>query len=145
MKNNQKGITLVALVITIIVLLILAGVTIAALSGDNGILSRASQSRYQDQIGQTKDQISMVVYEATTEFYNNKYVANTETRTVGVAIKEAISAAITARKFSAATVAFEGSGASAKITITPQADSSKKVEATFDEASGKIGTWSNPS
>ena len=39
MKNNQRGITLVALVITIIVLLILAGVTIAALSGDNGILT----------------------------------------------------------------------------------------------------------
>ena len=34
MKNNEKGITLVALVITIIVLLILAGVTILALSGD---------------------------------------------------------------------------------------------------------------
>ena len=43
MKNNQKGITLVALVITIIVLLILAGVTIAALSGENGILTRSSQ------------------------------------------------------------------------------------------------------
>ena len=33
--KNTKGITLIALVITIIVLLILAGVTIAALSGDN--------------------------------------------------------------------------------------------------------------
>ena len=40
MKRNakkNKGITLIALVITIIVLLILAGVTIASLSGDNGI------------------------------------------------------------------------------------------------------------
>ena len=36
--NKQKGITLVALVITIIVLLILAGVTMAALSGPYGIL-----------------------------------------------------------------------------------------------------------
>ena len=33
---NQRGITLIALVITIIVLLILAGVTIATLTGDNG-------------------------------------------------------------------------------------------------------------
>ena len=33
--NSNKGITLIALVITIIVLLILTGVTIAALSGDN--------------------------------------------------------------------------------------------------------------
>ena len=35
----NKGITLIALVITIIVLLILAGVTIATLTGDNGILT----------------------------------------------------------------------------------------------------------
>lgn len=40
MKNN-KGITLIALVVTIIVLLILAGVSIAMLTGDNGILSQA--------------------------------------------------------------------------------------------------------
>ena len=35
-RFNQKGITLIALVITIIVLLILAGVTIAMLTGENG-------------------------------------------------------------------------------------------------------------
>ena len=44
MKRN-KGITLIALVITIIVLLILAGITIAALSGENGILIRATEAR----------------------------------------------------------------------------------------------------
>ena len=46
MKNlkDQKGITLVALVITIIVLLILAGVSLSLVVGDNGILGRASNS-----------------------------------------------------------------------------------------------------
>ena len=39
-KQKNNGITLIALVITIIVLLILAGVTIATLTGDNGILTR---------------------------------------------------------------------------------------------------------
>ena len=43
--RSNKGITLIALVITIIVLLILAAVTINALSGDNGILKRASQAK----------------------------------------------------------------------------------------------------
>ena len=43
--KNQKGITLIALVITIIVLLILAGVSIAMLTGDNGILTQASRSK----------------------------------------------------------------------------------------------------
>lgn len=42
---NKKGITLIALVITIIVLLILAGVTIATLTGDNGILTQAGNAK----------------------------------------------------------------------------------------------------
>ena len=45
MIKKERGITLIALVITIIVLLILAGVTIAALSGENGILKRATEAR----------------------------------------------------------------------------------------------------
>ncbi len=45
LKVNNKGITLIALVITIIVLLILAGVAIATLTGDNGILTKAASSK----------------------------------------------------------------------------------------------------
>ena len=41
LKYGKRGITLIALVITIIVLLILAGVTIVTLTGENGILTRA--------------------------------------------------------------------------------------------------------
>ena len=44
-KKQEKGITLMALVITIIVLLILAGVTIAMLTGDNGIIGKAMQAK----------------------------------------------------------------------------------------------------
>lgn len=43
-KKETRGITLIALVITIIVLLILAGVTIATLTGNNGILTRAEEA-----------------------------------------------------------------------------------------------------
>ena len=42
-KTNQKGITLIALVVTIIVLLILAGISIQMLTGQNGILVRAGE------------------------------------------------------------------------------------------------------
>lgn len=42
-KGDSKGITLIALVITIIILLILAGVTLAMIAGENGILSRAAR------------------------------------------------------------------------------------------------------
>ena len=45
MQKNSKGITLIALVITIIILLILAGVTIATLTGDNGILTQAGKAK----------------------------------------------------------------------------------------------------
>ena len=44
-KQKNKGITLIALVITIIVLLILAGVTIATLLGDNGVLTKATEAK----------------------------------------------------------------------------------------------------
>ncbi len=44
-KQKNKGITLIALVITIIVLLILAGVTIATLFGDNGVLTKATEAK----------------------------------------------------------------------------------------------------
>ena len=40
-KQNNKGITLIALVVTIVVLLILAGITITALFGENGLIERA--------------------------------------------------------------------------------------------------------
>ncbi len=42
--GKSKGITLIALVITIIVLLILAGVTIASITGENGILRKNTTS-----------------------------------------------------------------------------------------------------
>lgn len=44
MLKNQKGVTLVALVITIIVLLILAAVSFTMIVGNNGILNRARQA-----------------------------------------------------------------------------------------------------
>ena len=41
--EKSKGITLIALVITIIVLLILAGITIASITGENGILRKSTK------------------------------------------------------------------------------------------------------
>ena len=58
-KRNTNGITLIALVITIIVLLILAAVTINALSGDNGILRRATEAGKQNTIAQEKEAIGV--------------------------------------------------------------------------------------
>ena len=76
-SNNQKGITLVALVITIIVLLILAGITIAALSGENGILVRARESKYASDISSAKELVILGINECITDYYQHKYVSNT--------------------------------------------------------------------
>ena len=59
--KEKKGITLIALVITIIVLLILAGVSIAMLTGDNGILTQASEAKDENIKGQEKEQIRLAM------------------------------------------------------------------------------------
>ena len=64
-KNN--GITLIALVITIVILLILAGIAIAALTGDNGLFSRAQQAKEETIKSQLKEEITMSIQEIQTE------------------------------------------------------------------------------
>ena len=60
-KHNKtnKGITLIALVITIIVLLILAGVTINTLFGNESVLEKASEAKEEDAHGKVKEQIQL--------------------------------------------------------------------------------------
>lgn len=58
-KNYERGITLIALVITIIVLLILAGVSIATLTGDNGVLTKANEAKVANDVGTEKEQIEL--------------------------------------------------------------------------------------
>ena len=60
LKTN-KGITLIALVITIIVLLILAGVTIATLTGDNGILTKAQNAKTQNDKATVKEKVDLAI------------------------------------------------------------------------------------
>ena len=69
--KSNKGITLIALVITIIVLLILAGVTIAALSGDNGILKRATEAKEQTNQKNDEETEKLAGYESTIDQYTN--------------------------------------------------------------------------
>ena len=83
MKGN-KGITLIALVVTIIVLLILAGVAIAMLSGDNGILKRASEAKYENIIGSVDEQVKLAQIALRTDITSkmvntgtNGYIATT--------------------------------------------------------------------
>ena len=62
--KQKQGITLIALVVTIIVLLILAGITIAMLTGQNGILNRATEARDANGTAQIDEQVKLAVAEA---------------------------------------------------------------------------------
>ena len=66
MRNvrESNGITLIALVITIIVLLILAGVTIVAISGENGILQRAVEAKEKTEQAKDIEKIRLAILEA---------------------------------------------------------------------------------
>ena len=148
MKNNQKGITLVALVITIIVLLILAGVTIASLSGDNGILNRGKEAKQMNEIGQAIDQINLIAQEAIEEHFAVKYAekaTSTKETVVSAAaikshtqpketVKAFINSEITTGKIGNASVKNEGD----KYIITTS-DGTKTATGTVN-VSGDI-TW----
>ena len=67
MLKNSKGITLIALVITIIVLLILAGVSIAMLTGNNGILTQANNAKDDTTKAEVVDRVNMAIQAAYAE------------------------------------------------------------------------------
>ena len=89
---KQKGITLIALVVTIVVLLILAGVSINLLLGDNGIITRAKGAKDDYSKSAVKEKISLLLSEYTIdkEIGENKDLAKflRQNLQVGVAEKE---------------------------------------------------------
>ena len=64
--KNQKGITLIALVVTIVVLLILAGTAIAMLQGDNGIITNAQKAQAGNKEAEVVEKIKMAYNTANT-------------------------------------------------------------------------------
>ena len=67
--RRNKGITLIALVVTIIVLLILAGISIAMLTGQNGILNRAAEAKEKTGVAQEDESQKLQGYEDTINQY----------------------------------------------------------------------------
>ena len=75
-KFTEKGITLIALIITIIVLLILAGVTIAAISGNEGVLEKAQSAKGKTDVANAKEAAILKTTEYIQDYYQGKYVDN---------------------------------------------------------------------
>lgn len=67
MLKNNKGVTLVSLVVTIIILLILAGISISSVVGDNGLLNKATSSKTATEKKEEEEQLQIML---------NNYAAN---------------------------------------------------------------------
>ena len=83
MSEYEKGITLIALVLTIIVLLILAGVSISMLTGDNGILTQAQRAKELTEASSEEEFIQLLIigYNSNKKTYGEE-LKNVEFNTV---------------------------------------------------------------
>lgn len=100
-KNKSKGITLIALVVTVIVLLILAGISVQMLKGDNGILQMAGYTKTNTEIENEKEIIKIASLAAISkekygeltkdkldnELNNHTEIQNTEQVNKGIVVR----------------------------------------------------------
>ena len=105
--RKEKGITLIALVITIIVLLILAGVTIVTLTGDNGLLTKAGDAKNATEIAEEKDIISISALQAQAEYEQGELEENRFSEALDANSKTGNKASIIASDIESFTVKFQ--------------------------------------
>lgn len=86
--RSKNGITLIALVITIVVILILAGVSIATLTGDNGLLSKAQSAKIETEKSAIEEQRSLAKVEASLNENVTTYTKTLDGKEVTVTIPE---------------------------------------------------------
>ena len=67
LQAKERGITLIALVITIIILLILAGITIGLVTGDNGLLTQATKAQEKTTQAQEEENIKLAIMASSIE------------------------------------------------------------------------------
>ena len=151
--------------------MILAGVSIAALGGQNGILTNASKARQEDAIGSQRDTVAMAINEATNAYYAVTYAGTSEdnykfttaagstsaSKVVGgnqyqTAVNFILDATYTANqdaiskngaaKVEAGVAGISSGNESKKVVrITTTDDAPIYIEAVLDEDKGSLGTW----
>ena len=75
-SRNSRGITVIALTITIIVLLILAGVSLGTISGDDGILNKATEAKKENEEAEEDELRRLTVIEAAANLEETTYKDN---------------------------------------------------------------------
>ena len=141
MKNN-KGITLIALVITIIVLLILAGVSIAMLTGENGLLTKATDADSNTAKSQAADLINLELNDIYASILAHDTIANNTQREVSESGKEYATITITVNNGDYTVTVAEGDDLPDGVNLTVN---NKAVGIAKDPTTGKYvitaATW----
>ena len=148
--KNQKGVTLIALVVTIVVLLILAGVAIAMLRGDSGILTEATKASDSTAISEAEEAVSNVINEATAKWYDEKYVANkADLDDLGVYVAKAIVNSVASGnlngKVTTNVSAITDSTTDMTITVVKSYKSGNQSQAKYSIENNKLGSWTHDS
>ncbi len=143
--KNQKGVTLIALVVTIVVLLILAGVAIAMLRGDNGILTEATKASDSTKISEEREAVSNAINELTTAYYDAKYVAKTITEENNQTLGEYIGAHLNDKVSSKVDISTNTSTGvltiKTKTQYTSGTDKGKVEQATYTIGTEALSDW----
>lgn len=86
--RDTRGITLIGLIVTIIVLLILAGVTLSFVAGENGILKRATTAVEVNEKTSAEEEANLLVANIVTQYYEEKYVNHKDLKELDEYIKK---------------------------------------------------------
>lgn len=140
MKNqkNERGITLVALVVTIVVLLILAGITIMYVMSDNGVFGQAQNAGSETNINAVREAVEMAISGLYPEVYTSDAVDNAALGTaLTTSFESNLSATMKGTGFTNGTVTAEKGNVST-LSMTGCAITYKGVPytVTYDVANG---------
>ena len=130
--RDQKGITLVALVITIIVLLILAGVSISLVLGQNGVLTQASNAVITNAKATALQELQMAAADINMEYTSKKAAGNTTVTKYGLVTETRVQASCTNGDISFTAPTSDTDKVT--MTYTPKSDTSTSFEYEFDVA-----------
>ena len=92
-KKSNNGITLVSLVITIIVMLILAGVSLSMVTGDSSVLKQAQKTAFMQEMAGYKEELESQILGKSAEYYakNLKHLDKETITLAGANMREYIS------------------------------------------------------
>ena len=135
-KRKQEGVTLIALIITIIVLIILAGVAINTLVGENGIITQAKRAK-EDTDKSQKDELGGL---ASLEQQIDEAIGQTYIIDKGVN-KPALMAGMKAIKFTEPSESAKGEVKDSSVSATDWYDYNSKKWANAQTEDGSMWVW----